>query len=202
LSKPFPYIERDLFERIAAGDEKAFRQLYDEHWSNVYGMALTYTRSAADAQDIVQEVFLSIWEKNTKLSQVESPASYLYIFTRNLIISSLRKKAVKALSLDEPGESGQLLPDNFLLPDSGLIVKQSEVAIEKAIEQLTPQQKQIFILSRKEGLSHEEIAIQLGINRYTVKNHIVAALNSLRRQLSREELLLLLPLFILAGKKL
>ncbi|MBN9384945.1 MAG: RNA polymerase sigma-70 factor [Chitinophagaceae bacterium] len=197
------YTDRELFIQIAAGDEKSFRVLYDKYWHNIYGMSLTYTKSVAEAQDMVQEVFLRVWEKRATLAGVETPAGFLFTLARNLVISALRKKAVRALAQStDQQEEDSLLPDNFLLPDAQIILKQSETAIDKAITRLTPQQQQIFLLSRKEGLSHEEISQRLGINRYTVKNHIVAALHTLRQQLSKEQILVLLPLFILSGEKL
>lgn len=197
------YTDRELFIQIAAGDEKSFRILYDKYWHNIYGMSLTYTKSVAEAQDMVQEVFLKVWEKRANLAEAETPAGFLFTLARNLIISALRKKAVRVLAQNAGlQEEAPLLPDNFLLSDARIILKQSETAINKAIASLTPQQQQIFILSRKEGLSHEEISQRLGINRYTVKNHIVAALHTLRQQLSKEQILVLLPLFILSGEKL
>lgn len=161
-------------------------------------MALAYTKSTTSAQDVVQEVFLKIWEKRDELPAIHQAKNYLFITARNLIISSLRKKSITALNVEDR-PSDIILSDDYFLADSAIVAKQSEAAIQRGFSYLTPKQKEVFILSRDKGFSHEEIAQQLGINRYTVKNHIVAALNTLRQYLSKEESFLLAPLFIIYG---
>jgi RNA polymerase sigma-70 factor (family 1) len=180
LSEYSSYDQQQLLKQIANGDQVAFEQFYNIHWSRIYSLALTYLKSSVQAQDVVQEVFLKIWVKRQNLSHVENPASYVYIMGRNEIINALKKK----ISLDWlTEEQAELIPDNFMLPHQEIDLKQLQQNIGRAIDNLPDRQKLIFKLSREEGLNHEQIAARLGIEKSTVKNHIVRALNTLRSNL-------------------
>jgi RNA polymerase sigma-70 factor (family 1) len=180
LSEYSSYDQQQLLKQIANGDQVAFEQFYNIHWSRIYSLALTYLKSSVQAQDVVQEVFLKIWVKRQNLSHVENPASYVYIMGRNEIINALKKK----ISLDWlTEEQAELIPDNFMLPHEEIDLKQLQQNIGRAIDNLPDRQKLIFKLSREEGLNHEQIAARLGIEKSTVKNHIVRALNTLRSNL-------------------
>jgi RNA polymerase sigma-70 factor (family 1) len=182
--------EKELLTQIAAGDRLAFKTLYDHYWNNIYSTSLAYLKSTEWAQDIVQDVFMKIWEKRTTLENVQKFSSFLYITTRNELVSALRKKW-----------GGERLPENYLdnLPSDllqpGHIIdeKETDERIQKAVLQLTPQQQQIFMLTRQQGLSHEQIAKKLGIEKRTVSNHATLALNKLRQALKDDpELFLIL----------
>jgi RNA polymerase sigma-70 factor (ECF subfamily) len=172
--------QHQLLQQIANGSESAFEQFYNIHWNKIYSLALAYLKSSVQAQDVVQEVFLKIWTKRQNLGHIENPASFIYIMGRNEVIRALKKK----INLDWLNEEQtNLLPDDLMLPHQIVDLKELEKKIGTAINNLPTQQKLIFKLSREEGLNHEQIAGRLGIEKATVKNHIVRALNSLRRNL-------------------
>lgn len=173
------HTEKKLFAQIATGDDTAFEQFYNLHWNKIYSLALAYLKSQQLAQDIVQDVFLKLWTKREKLSEVTDPDSFIYIMGRNEVLNALKKK-VRLTFIDDEKEND--LPDDLLLPQQ-LDLKELGSQINKAIDKLPAQQKKILRLSREKGLSHEQIAEQLGIEKVTVKNHIVRALHSLRQQL-------------------
>lgn len=180
MSEAPVYDQQQLLEQIANGSESAFEQFYNAHWNKIYSLALAYLKSSAQAQDVVQEVFLKIWAKRQNLGHVENPASFVYIMGRNEVIRALKKK----INLDWLNEEQtDLLPDDLMLPHEAVDLKQLQERIATAVDNLPAQQKLIFKLSREEGLNHEQIAGRLGIEKTTVKNHIVRALNSLRRHL-------------------
>ena len=83
--------EKLLLLQIAEGNEKAFAVLVERKWNNIYLQALTYLKSAQAAQDMVQEVFIRIWQNRKKLPAIESFVSFVFILARNEIISALRK---------------------------------------------------------------------------------------------------------------
>lgn len=180
MSTDLPYTDKELFQQLAEGNEQAFQQFYNEHWNRIYSLALAYLKSATQAQDIVQEVFLKVWTKRAQLRKVEKPEAFVYIMGRNEVINALKKK-IHLVALDE--QANDYLPDDYLLPHQAVDLKEMQQKINRAIETLPPQQQLIFKLSRDQGLNHEEIADRLGIERSTVKNHIVRALNTLRTQL-------------------
>ncbi|MCU7547978.1 RNA polymerase sigma-70 factor [Chitinophagaceae bacterium LB-8] len=168
--------DRLLLQQIAEGHEKAFAVLVSRYWNNIYGQALTYLKSSHQAQDIVQEVFIKIWEKRETLPQIERFDSFLFITARNHIISELRKKLANPLDPDVV----DVYKEERVVPDQQLSFKQLQQHLKTAVELLPQQQKTAFLLSRDEGLSYEAIAAQMNLSRETVKKHIGRSLNFLR----------------------
>ncbi len=169
--------ESALLRRVAEGDETAYRQLFHLHWNNVYTVALMLTKSVPLAEDMVQDVFLKIWQKREQFAEIERFEDYLFIMARNHIYTELKKQA------KNEGFKQQLVDffeDSAHHADLALLTKETQHQIESAIQQLTPQQQLVYRLSRDQGLSHEEIAQQLNISRNTVRNHIVQALKVIR----------------------
>lgn len=170
----------ELLAKVAAGDENAFREIFETYWDAVYGVAFTLTKSASLAEEMVQEVFLDIWLKREKLAAVEKFSSYLFIVARNHIFNVLRKKIREEAFTEhllnyfrETGDS----------PAEQLETRETEELFCQAIEKLPPQQRLIFGLCRKQGLSHEEIALRLQISRHTVKSHMHKALQFIQHYL-------------------
>lgn len=135
-------------------------------------------KSPRNAQELTQDVFVKIWQQRTQLTGIEHFKSYLFIVSRNQIISAIRRK-LRETSLDEDFD----LPEDLLQPDRQLHYKEVMGWINKGIDALPPMRQQVFRMSRIQGMTHEEIAQQLGIARNTVKQHIVLALNALREHL-------------------
>lgn len=183
------YNDKDLLQQIAAGDEKAFRCLFDAYWDKIYKVAITLTKSATTAEEIVQDVFLKIWLKKDQLPAVEKIDGYLFMVARNHIYNVLRSKVNEQ-------EFVEHLEQHFLeqssLPEQLLLVKETAELVAKAVEQLPEQQRAVYIMSRDEGLDYNAIAAKLGITRSTVKNHMTKALHFLRDYLNanRGELVL------------
>jgi RNA polymerase sigma-70 factor (ECF subfamily) len=182
--------DKILFEQTAQGDHAAFGMLMEKYWNLLYSQALAYLKDAFKAEDLVQEVFLAIWKDRQKLSSVDSPEDYLFIIARNKIFNEARKRIMLPL-LDTLGkyyaeEHG---------PDQQLDAREANALLQSAINQLPPQRKRVFELSRNEGLTYEAIAGQLGISRETVKVQMVKALSFLRRAIRHHILLIIGVLF-------
>ncbi|KIC96220.1 RNA polymerase sigma factor [Flavihumibacter solisilvae] len=179
---PFLLLPDDaaLLSQVAEGDESAFRQLFDRYWDNIYGVAFSFTKSHANAEEIVQDVFLKIWLNREKLLTIERFDQYLFIVARNHIYNVMRKKI-----MEEPLSMWSLecIPETTNLPDDRVLVKDYERLVNKVVEQLPPQQRRIYTLSRQQGLSQEEIATLLQISRHTVKSHMNKALQVIRNSL-------------------
>jgi len=186
--------EKLLLQQIADGSEKAFAVLVERKWNNIYLQALTYVKSTHQAQDIVQEVFIKIWQKRKQLPQVERFDSFLFIIARNHIVSELRKKTIFPLH-DDVLE----VEEKNYLPDKALSQKNLAALIARAIELLPQQQKKAYLLSRDMGLSHEEIAESMQVSKEAAKKHVCRALNFLRSYIRTHSdittLLLMLSLF-------
>lgn len=183
--------EKLLLLQVAEGNENAFTVLVGRKWNNIYLQALTYVKVSAQAQDIVQEVFLKIWQNRKKLPAVENFDSYLFIIARNHIISALRKKRHFPLDIDNL----ELEEKNYL-PDRTLAQKNLAALIARAIELLPQQQKKAYLLSRDQDLSHEEIAANMQVSKEAVKKNIVRALNFLRHYITTHSDITILFLFL------
>ncbi|MET3877341.1 RNA polymerase sigma-70 factor [Chitinophaga sp. OAE865] len=184
------HTEKDIFQQIANGDHDAFTRLADQYWNNLYGQAMAYLKDSHKAQDVVQEVFLTIWKNRSSLPDIERPQHYLYTMAKNRILSEFRKK----LMIPIPDDVEQLQPATDLPADERLATKQLRELVQAAVNQMPPQRRAVFELSRQEGLKYEEIAARLGISRETVKGHMIKALAQVRTFI-RHALRLLLQIF-------
>lgn len=178
----FPHSEKELLLQVAAGDQNAYQVLFNRYWEHIYATAFQFTKSHELSEDLAQDVFARVWINKEKLAKVERFDGYLFIMARNIFYDKLRKK-VYAGDLDEHFKS--YFSDTTITPDSRMELKELQAVIEKGIETLPPQQQKAFRLSRFQGLSHDEIAVIMGVSRLTVKNHIVRALQNLRDYLDQ-----------------
>ncbi len=168
------HTEKELLLLISRDDQTAFTCLLRNYWNKVYTQALIYLKSPQRAQEITQDVFLKIWFARERLIAIQNFPDYLFIISRNEIISALRKKNKQVV---EPSNN---LEEMLMRPDRQLYYKESYNKILQLIGQLPATRKKVFTLSRLEGKSYEEIGSELGISRNGVKDHIVKALNFLR----------------------
>jgi len=172
-----------LLKKIAEGDQQAFARLVDEYWNNIYTQALAYTRSTQLAEESTQDIFVKIWNSRAGLRDLDDFENFLFIVARNVIISVLRKK--RSLYVGEPATS---IAESEPSPDQQLAYKESYDIIRKGIDLMPPQRKQVFRLSRLEGMSHEEISRRLGISKNTIKEHIMKGLHFLRGYFSEKNI--------------
>jgi RNA polymerase sigma-70 factor (ECF subfamily) len=167
----------NLLRCLQQGDEQAFEQIYLRYASDLVGFAAGRVQSLAEAKDIIQEVFLSLWTRRSEINITRSIRSYLYAAARYKIIDHIRKNMQRGYyvnllaSLSRDGE-------NTIYDD--LIYKEMDGIIDGAIDQLPSRTREVFLMSRKRHLSVREIAQQLDLSEQTVKNQLSAALKRLR----------------------
>lgn len=166
--------------QVAAGDEAAYKILYKQYWDQIYSTAFMFTKSPELSEDMTQDVFARIWINREKLAEVEKFEGYLFIMARNIIYDRLRKEIYTSQN-DHFFE--EYFSDTVITPDGSIELKEFENIIEEGIRTLPPQQQKAFRLSRFQGLTHEQIAAEMGISRLGVKSHIVRAIQSLRKYL-------------------
>ncbi|GAA3918006.1 RNA polymerase sigma-70 factor [Chitinophaga oryziterrae] len=175
--------EKELLIKVAAGDEQAYRHLFHLHWDNIYNVALALTKSVELAEDMVQDIFLKIWQKRAQFVGIERFEDYLFIMARNHIYTELKKRSREDTFRDQIKDYFETSEHNA---DISLLTKETQEMINQAIGQLTTQQQLVYRLSRDQGLSHEEIAEKLNISRNTVRNHIVQSLKIIRTYLQHK----------------
>ncbi len=172
-----------LLKQVAQDNEEAFRKVFDHYKAPFYAAALKMTHAAALAEEIVQEVFVTLWVKRKLAAEAKNPEGYIFTILHNCIYAHFRKlaqeKQLKAKVVRDMEESETLIE---LL----LLEKEHRAVIERVISRLPPQQKLIYKLAKQEGRSREEIARRLNISPNTVKNHLAAAVEYLRVYLKKE----------------
>lgn len=183
------YNEKDLFRRVAEGDESAFATIFDHYFRHLYSLMLKYTNRQADAEDIVQQVFVTVWEKRHRLSEIENPTGWLFTLVRNEFLTRFRK-------LRKSHQYRQYLSEVFaeepFSPEDIMIDKQRIGLLHQAIAHLSPQQKRAYLLSREGGLTYDEIAHEMGLGRTTVKEHISRALKTIKTVVTSQYNLLMI----------
>jgi RNA polymerase sigma-70 factor (ECF subfamily) len=165
--------------QTAAGDEKAFQQLFNLYWDKIYANALHLIKSPEAARDLTQEVFIKIWLKREKLSEVQQFESWLYRVARNVFIDHLRKQLV----LDSLQDIQSIEDSEEPTPQRKLELNELIKQVNGAIASLPAQMQTAFQLSRFHGLTHEQIAQQMNISKATSQNYIARSLIVIRRYL-------------------
>ena len=158
-----------------------FASIFDKHQQKIYRLAFRATKSHQHANDIVQEVFMKLWEHRSSIGEIKNIDAWLVRAVKNKVIDFLRKVAaddrLKA-SLWRKIEQKQAALD------SPLEAKESEQLMHEAVDALPAQRKMVYRLNRETGLSYQEIADELSISRHTVKNQLYLALRFVQQRLS------------------
>ena len=187
------YNERELLRQISDGDRAIFKTLYTTYYGDVQRYISLFEPTGNSLDELTQDVFVRIWEKRSYLESVDSFKGYLFMVTRNVVFNYLRglKVQQKVKELSEVEGSGR----NEL--EEQLLFKQYyQIALE-AIEKLPPGRRKVLKMSVDDGLTLDEIALELNISRAGVKKQLYAATAFVRQYLQEHgELTLLLFVFL------
>lgn len=166
-----------LLASIAQGDELAFTRLFELYRDRIYSIAIKITHSTIIADEIVQDVFLKIWIRKDRLIEVQNFNAYLFVVTRNTVYKAL-KRIAKNYEITLLTERDQLVADS----DSTDLVMEKEynLLLQKAVDRLPNQQKQVYQYIKEKGLRREETAGLLHLSPETVKFHLTQAMKNIR----------------------
>jgi RNA polymerase sigma-70 factor (family 1) len=166
-----------LLQKIQLGDQAAFKEYYHAQFFRLYQFAYSFVRTKEVSEEIVNDVFMALWQKREQLFTIININVYLYVAVKNASLNHLRKNNIKVpLSLDD------LSVDHFpLVPDPELLLTQRELQqhIREAIEQLPPRCRLIFKLVKEDGLSYKEVGSILDVSVKTVDTQLYLALKKL-----------------------
>ncbi len=165
------------------------KDFFNQYSNAVFRTAHRYLQSDDLAQDIVQEVFTTIWQKRGTLHDVKNIEQYLTTIARNRTFRELKKWSLE-LKLRE-----EFLQESELITQEEPEITPYNQLLKEAVALLPKQQKRVFELGKQEGLSHDAIAKQMNLSQGTVKNHMVRALSFIRQQVTERIGFLLLFLF-------
>ena len=186
----------ELVERLQKGDVEAFDLIYKKYSRKLYAFGLKYLRSTAETEELVQSVFLKIWENYKNLKKESSFKSYLFTIAYNDICKLFRKRNyLQKFVSDTLYENTQSSSET----EDGIDYQFVLERVQQIVEKLPEKQKNIFLKSRQDGKSTKEIAEEVGLSPGTVDNYISESLKFIRSRLQNENLpvLLLFSLFFL-----
>ncbi|MFD2574399.1 RNA polymerase sigma-70 factor [Spirosoma soli] len=191
LYHPVQLSDQEILSAIQLGDERVFEAVFRQHYNALCQYGYSFLKDWDDAEEVVQAVFMTIWEKRDGLEINISLKSYLYRAVHNRCLNRIKHLTVQAEHRSHvAAEVGQL----YEAPAQVLMANELSDRLQEAIQQLPDQCRLIFTMSRFEELKYQEIADRLGLSIKTVENQIGKALRILRTELAEY-----LPVLILLG---
>jgi RNA polymerase sigma-70 factor (ECF subfamily) len=183
----------ELIKRIAIGDREAFAQFYKAYLKNIYNYVYSICYVKETSEEIVQELFLKVWENRENLVKVTSVKAYLYQSAKNLLFDYIRRLQLETKILDVV-ELKTLIGENYT--DDLFSYKEYYQMAQHAIELLPEKRKQIFKLRLNDDLTLDEIALQLQISKSVVKKQLYAGVNFVRKYLYKHGEIVMIFLFL------
>lgn len=186
----------ELVDRLQNGDVEAFDLIYEKYSGKLYAFGLKYLRSTAETEELVQSVFLKLWENYRNLKRESSFKSYLFTIAYNNICNLFRKRTYRNKFIADA-----LYENSCFSSDTEDAIDYQSVLdhVQQIIDKLPEKQKKVFLKSRQEGKSSKEIAEELNLSPGTVDNYTSEALKFIRSQLRSEDFgpLLVISMFFL-----
>lgn len=181
--------EKALLQQIAHGNEYAFKTVFDLYSKKVFTFVVNFIHSAADAEEIVQDTFMTLWLNRATLTEIAHPRNYIYTIVRNKTYNYLAKAARNEKMLQLIWSNMQAVTINTT--EEMMDARESKRLIEQALMRLSAQKREVFRLSRNEGLNHETIAQMMGLSRSRVKNIIVEVTKFLRAEIYKKAIIII-----------
>lgn len=183
----------EILARLADSNQAALEELFDYYYPRLYNFSKAFLKLEESIDDILQEVFVRIWENRRHIKQSYTFESYIFTITRNKLLNELRSRLNNQKTRDRIFQSAVA---REYLPFEAVEFDELAQKVEFLIEELPARQKEIFKLSRIEGLSHKEIAEKLNITPKTVEYHITQAILYLKEKLKAFGLMSLLYFYL------
>ena len=172
-------LEHIELKRIAQGDMEAFKTLFFRFQPRLVNFLTGLTHDKEISRDMSQDIFLVLWRDREKLSSIKSFSAYLFQMARYVAYDYFDKLTVSEKYAEELLNNPTLSESN----EENLFLQELQELINRTVEEMSPQRRLVYKLSREKGYSNEEIAQQLNISKRTVENHLTAALAILRKVL-------------------
>ncbi|MDR3262203.1 MAG: RNA polymerase sigma-70 factor [Tannerella sp.] len=172
-------LELKYLKRLGDSDHNAFDILFTEYYPKVRSFLFGFIKDQEIASDLTQDVFFKVWVNRESISRTVSFRAYLFRMARNLVYDYYEHiNVVERYNL----EQRERKEDSYSI-DEEIYAGELSLLIDAIISKMPPQRKRIFVMSRQDGLSNDEIADALNINKRTVENHITQALHDIKKEL-------------------
>lgn len=182
MSQPSKYNEVEALKLLVSGNEKGFQQIYDRYAGNVFRVGMKYLRSTELSEDLVQEVFSSVWLQREQFERVEFFQRYLFTMCRNIAYRLLKTIATRELGEQEFTKLKRYDDNNV---EYHLLGNECVTIMQNAVQKLPITHRRVYELVTNEGLSHKAVAEQLNVSMQTVSNSMVLALKSIKQHLTQ-----------------
>lgn len=186
-------INIDLVQKIKEGDQKSFDEVFYKYSERLYWFAFRYLKNKEDAEEVVQDVFVSLWNNRHNINEQLSFSGYLYTIAKNTIFKQNRRNTYDQTFKQYLLNTVDLHQNKT---ENDLIFEDLRKLADQTIDTFPKQRKLIYKLSRDKGLSYKEIAQTLDISERTVESHIRLALKTLKSTLDQH---LIIPLLLICG---
>ncbi len=183
-SLPASLSDYELAQASGRGDMKAFETIYERHHRRVYSLCLRMVANATEAEDLAQEVFIQLFRKIGSFRGESAFTTWLHRLTVNHVLMHFRKRGVRLEKTTEEGEIGEI--QDYLQAAAERPRFVDRIALDKAISELPPGYRTVFVLHDVEGFEHEEVADMLGVSVGTSKSQLHKARMRLRELLNKK----------------
>lgn len=166
-------------EALRGGNHKAFETVFITYYNKTKAFIFGYLKSESDAEELAEDLFVSLWENRERIDATQSFNSYLHTIARNAAIDFLKHKYLHTVYV-----SNMQYTEHSSTSEEELIAKELGLLIDDVVENMPEQRKKIYLLSRNKGLSNTEIADQLNTTKRNVESQLSLALKEIRKAIS------------------
>ncbi len=181
--------DKDLVERLIRGNLEAFDMIYDMYAGRIYAFSMKYLKSEDEAAELVQSVFMKVWENHKKLDANLSFRSFLFTIAYNEICRSFRRKSYLRKYIEEAVQDGNRSDTS---PEDNSEFHSILSEVEKIIASLPEKQRKAFIMCKIDGMPAKEVAAGLGLSPGTVDNYVSSTIKTIRKMMTGESLAVIL----------
>lgn len=174
--------DQEILILLKARNEGAFTEIYVRHWHHLYLHAYKMLEDEEEAKDVIQELFISFWDKAEHLEVKTNLRAYLYVSARHRILNHIRKNKISNSFIDTIANTMSEMDNSTL---ESISERELIAIIDEEINLLPPRMKQVFEMSRKAFMTNKEIAAKLGTSEATVKKQISNSIKLLRSNLDK-----------------
>ena len=187
MSKPTyeTYTDAQLVDKIKADDQAAFQYIFKRYYQELCNFALSYLKVEITSEEVVQEMFISIWEKRQKLKIQSSFKAYLFVSVKNRSLNYLNSKTAQVSKKSHSTSSENPIQISDDSPDDNMKDAELQALVSKAIQSLPARCQEIFKLNRIEGLSYQQVADHLNLSKKTIEAQMGIAFKKLREYIKQ-----------------